>query len=203
MKQLLFLAGIVLLSAFSAPVDVLSKKERKFAASHLKSTKNDLIKSVKGLTEAQLNFKPSADKWSVKECVFHLALSENNLWQWTEATLKAAANPEKRTEIKMSDEQVVAGVSSRDNKIKTSETFEPKNAKWTSVDEALESLKNGRGKLIDYMKNTTEDLRNHVATQTPMGALDAYQLVLLLSAHTTRHMQQINELKAHPDFPKN
>ncbi|MEO6734223.1 MAG: DinB family protein [Ferruginibacter sp.] len=203
MKQLLFLAGIILLASFSAPVDTLSKKERKFAASHLKSTKNDLIKSVKGMTDAQLNFKPSADKWSVKECVFHLALSENNLWQWTEGTLKAPANPEKRAEIKMTDEQVLAGVSSREHKIKTSETFEPKNAKWATVDEALGSLKEGREKLIDYMKNTTEDMRNHVATETPMGALDAYQLVLLLSAHTTRHMQQINELKGHPDFPKN
>ena len=44
-------------------------------------------------------------------------------------------------------------------------------------------------------------MRNHVG-QTPMGALDAYQIVLMISSHTNRHVQQINEVKADPNFPK-
>lgn len=197
------LAGITMLFSFYAQVDTLSKKERKFAASHLKSTKNELIKSVKGLSDAQLNFKPAAGKWSVKECVFHLAITETALWQWTEATMKAPANPEKRAEIKMTDEQVLAGIGNRDNKIKTGEAFEPQKGTWANAAEAMNALKEGRAKLIDYVKNTPEDMRNHIATQTPLGPIDAYQLVLLISSHTNRHMQQINEVKADPNFPKN
>ena len=45
----------------------ISKKERKYGTSLMKDTKNDFIKSVKGLTDAQLDFKAAPDKWSVKE----------------------------------------------------------------------------------------------------------------------------------------
>lgn len=202
MKKLVVLAGIAMLVSFSSPVETLTEKERKFATSNLKATKAALMKSVNGLSEAQLNFKPAADKWSVKECVFHLAISEAALWQWVEGTMKAPPNPEKRSEIKMTDEQVIAGTSSRANKVKTFETLEPQTAKWANADEALDALKEGRAILVDYVKNTDGDMRNHVAMQTPMGPLDAYQLVLLISSHTDRHMQQINEVKADPNFPK-
>ncbi len=38
---------------------------------------------------------------------------------------------------------------------------------------------------------------------TPLGRkLDAYQWVLLISAHCERHMKQIEEVKADPNFPK-
>ena len=52
--------------------DVLSKKERKFAAEFMKSTKAELQDAIKGLSAAQLNYKPSTDKWSVQECVYHI-----------------------------------------------------------------------------------------------------------------------------------
>jgi hypothetical protein len=44
-------------------------------------------------------------------------------------------------------------------------------------------------------------LRNHVAS-SPIGTYDAYQLILLIGAHSNRHTQQIEEVKADPNFPK-
>ena len=202
MKKLLFLAGITMLVSFSSPKETLTEKERKFASAQLKTTQAELIESVKGLSDEQLNFKPAADKWSVKECVFHLAISETSLWKWVEATLKEPASPEKRSDIKMTDEQVMTAMSSRENKVKTFDFLEPQNGKWSGAADALDSLKKDRATLIDFVNNTNGDMRNHVATQTPMGPLDAYQLVLLISSHTNRHMQQINEVKADPNFPK-
>ncbi|NJO25177.1 MAG: DinB family protein [Bacteroidia bacterium] len=199
------LLALLVVSGFAGMegTNTLTKEERKFATNHLKHTKNEFLKSLKGLSEAQLNFKTAPDKWSVKECAVHISLSEEALWQWIEATIKAPANPEKRSEIKLTDEQLLAGVTNRDTKVKTSESFEPKNAAWATLEEALTALKESRGKHIAYMKTTTEDLRNHVAMETPLGPLDAYQMVLLLSSHTNRHMQQINEVKQHPKFPDN
>ena len=52
----------------------LSKKERKFATEHMKNTKGDVTGAVKGLTDAQLNYKAAPDKWSIKECVYHIAI---------------------------------------------------------------------------------------------------------------------------------
>jgi hypothetical protein len=71
----------------------ISKQERKAAISLMKDARADALKGIKGLSEAQLNFKASADKWSVKECIYHIAISEKNLWELMEATMKAPANP--------------------------------------------------------------------------------------------------------------
>ena len=42
--------------------DVLSKKERKFAAEQMKSTKAELQDAIKGLNPVQLTYKVSANK---------------------------------------------------------------------------------------------------------------------------------------------
>ena len=35
-----------------------------------------------------------------------------------------------------------------------------------------------------------------------MGTIDAYQSYLLISAHSMRHVLQIEEVKSDPNFPK-
>ena len=179
----------------------LSKKERKFATEHMKNTKGDVTGAVKGLTDAQLNYKAAPDKWSIKECVYHIAISEKNLWAMLEGSLKSAANPEKRSEIKMTDEQVATMIEDRSNKVKTFAPFEPANTPYKSLDEALIYFKTARAEHIKYLKSTTEDLRNHVV-QLPFGWIDCYQMSLFISGHSNRHTQQINEVKADPGYPK-
>lgn len=198
----LFAAALFLL--FSASTfGQLTNDDRKMMSKHLKSTLKVLNKTVKGLSEAQLNFKSAPDKWSIKECVYHLAISETNLWGWSQGILAAPANPDKRADIKMTDAQLLSGIEDRTNKVKTTENFEPKNAKWNSVPEALAFLKTERQKHIDYFKSTQDDLRNHVALETPFGPMDAYQIVLLMSQHTVRHSKQIDEVKASSGYPTN
>ncbi|MCW3089472.1 MAG: DinB family protein [Ferruginibacter sp.] len=199
MKKMLVIITMLLFS--SAGFCQLTKAEKTRLANHLDSTLQVLSRSVEGLSEAQLNFKPDTGKWSIKECVYHLALSETNIWQWMQGLMKAPANPDKRASIKMADDQLLAGIADRSNKIKTSEPFEPKNAKWANKDEAMAFLKAERAKHIDYIKSSNEDFRNHVAEQGPAGPMDAYQVLLLLSQHTVRHTKQIEEVKASPGYP--
>ena len=177
-----------------------TSKERKFAANHLRDTKTDFLKSVKGLSKIQLDFKIAPNEWSVKECAYHIAIAEKNLWRILESTMNQPANPDKRSEIKMTDEQVIKMLEDRSRKFKTTEAFEPKNTPFKNLDEALESFKSSRTDHIKYIKTTTEDLRNHVA-QLPVGWIDCYQICLFMSAHCNRHTQQIEHVKINPNFP--
>ena len=179
----------------------LSHKERKSAMTLMKDTKVDALKSVKGLSKAQLNFKAAPDRWSVKECMYHIAISEKNLWDMLEASMKEPANPEKRSEIKMTDEQIIKMMEDRSFKVKTAEPFEPKNTPYKTLDDAVNAFKSRRADHIKYIKTTTEDLRNHIV-QMPFGSLDCYQLCLMIASHSNRHTQQIEEVKADPKFPK-
>lgn len=173
----------------------ITGKERKLVAGYLKDTKNDVLKSVKGLSKSQINFKPSADKCSIKECVYRLATSEKNLWELMQTTLKQPANPEKRLEIKWTDEDLL---DAADNC--TAQEFKGKKNSFKTVEEALEIFKITRAEHFKYMKGTTEDLRNHVA-QTTYGWLDCYQVCLLISSYSKHYLQEIEEIKANPDFP--
>ena len=200
MKKLFLLTSAVMMLSFLV-IDPISQKERKDAIKLLKDTEKGVFDQVKGLSEAQLKFKPAPDRWSVEECVKHIAASEEMLWQATEGTLKAAANPEKRSEIKATDEQLVKNIEDRSTKRKTIEKLMPENIPFKNTEEALASFKKNREKLIDYVKSTNEDLRNHVATM-PFGMLDSYQLILFIAGHSNRHTQQIMEVKADANFPK-
>jgi hypothetical protein len=180
----------------------LTGKERKVVVNSLKDTKSDLLKGIKGLSEAQLNFKAAPDRWSIKECVYHITLSEKNLWGFFESGMKGPATPEQRAEVKVSDEEIFKMITDRTHKAKAPESATPDKAKWTSVEAALADFKTGRATIVKYAKTSTEDLRNHIF-KLPFVTIDGYQMLLFISAHSNRHTQQLNEVKAHPDFPKN
>lgn len=179
----------------------ISKKDRKKAIMLMKDSRAAVLNSVKGLSEAQLNFKPAADRWSIKECIYHIAATEKGLWSLLETSMKAAATPEKRADIKISDDDFVKNMQSRENRVKTRESMEPQNTGYTSLDGALEDFKETRNEHIRYMKTTTEDLRNHTVAM-PFGTIDCFQLALMVPAHSLRHVKQIDEIKGDANFPR-
>jgi hypothetical protein len=55
---------------------------------------------------------------------------------------------------------------------------------------------------MDYIRTTNDDLCDHFYTHPAFGVLDGYQRLLLLSSHSARHTEQIEEVKADRNFPK-
>ena len=190
----------LLLFSFNSSTKGLTDTERNVAATELTNTLTHLLTTVKGLSDAQLDFKSSPDSWSVAECVEHLALSEVNIFGMLQGALETPADASRRDEVKMEDAQLLVMIPDRSNKMKTSAAFEP-SGKYGSFKETLKTLKTERKEHIQYVKETEDDLRNHYAN-TPLGVVDAYQILLFMSAHTERHVLQIEEIMAHEDFPK-
>ena len=67
---------------------------------------------------------------------------------------------------------------------------------------ALSSFYDSRKMLKEFVTTTNDDLRDHVVV-LPFGSFDSYQMILFIAAHSNRHTQQIEEVKADPNFPKN
>ncbi len=202
MRKLSIVATALVLFAFTNSKSPITDQERKSAADLLSKTQAGVFNSLLGMSDAQLNFKPAPDRWSIAECVKHIAVTEQMLWKMTDGALKQAANPEKRSEIKATDEQVVQMIENRTQKIKTMAPLEPQNSPFKSLADAIASFRDSREKLIAYVNTTDADLRNHVLT-LPVGSFDSYQMILFMGAHSNRHTQQIEEVKADPNFPKN
>jgi uncharacterized damage-inducible protein DinB len=203
MKHLkLFTLAIALVMACGfRPIDGnLTDADRKAAIDYLKETKAKLLKDVKGLTAEQLNFKASPESWSVAECLEHIAFSETAIFGAVDGSLKEAANPDKRSEVKFSDEEIKGMISSREKKVKTQEMFEPKN-QFGDAAGSLKAFATKRDANIEFLKTTKEDLRNHYAA-FPFGTLDSYQVLIFIAAHSARHTAQIEEVLANANFPK-
>ncbi|HYG40593.1 MAG TPA: DinB family protein [Cytophagales bacterium] len=196
----LFIAAIAIVTMSFISAGSLTRAERKYAIDLMQQTRQDLLKKISGLTEEQLNFKADTSSWSVAECVEHLAISESNLFGLTEMALKEPADPSKRSEVKMSDEAFVKLIADRSTKRKTNEALQPAG-KFGSFEGVVQEFKSKRDNHIKYIQTTSDDLRNHYY-DFPFGKADAYQTVLLIAAHTTRHTEQIEEIMKHPDFPK-
>jgi hypothetical protein len=198
-KLFLFAVAIVTMS-FNDPDTGLTGAERKHATQLLKETKENLLNKVKGLTTEQLNFKPDANTWSVAECVEHIAITENNIFGYSQKSLQEPADPSKRSEVKMTDDAVVTMITDRSKKIKTQEALEP-TGKFGSFEGSLKEFKTKRDAHIKYINSTSDDLRDHY-NEFPFGKLDAYQTILFMAGHTKRHTAQIEEVMSNPAFPK-
>ena len=194
---LLAFAGASLVSA-----QTLTQHDRDFAMSHLHATRKLFLDSVAGLTPEQWNFKPAPNRWSIGECAEHITISEDYIFGLIQnQIMKSPATPEKRADVKGKDEAVVEQVPDRSKKFTAPEAITPKK-RWPDPAALIAHFKESRDAHIHYVDTTQDDLRDHFFQHPAMGLLDAYQWILLMSAHTERHTEQINEVKADPKYPK-
>ncbi|MBC7915372.1 MAG: DinB family protein [Pyrinomonadaceae bacterium] len=196
----LFLVAIAFLTMSFNLSGSLTNAERKYAATLLQETHDNLLKKVNGLTAEQLAFKADATSWSVAECLEHIAISETNLFGFAQMALKEPADPSKRSEVKMSDEAIFSMITDRSTKRTAPESFKP-SGKFGTYEATLQEFKTKRGNTIQYIKTTSDDLRNHY-NDFPFGKLDAYQTILFMTGHSKRHTEQIDEIIKNVNFPK-
>ena len=111
------------------------------------------------------------------------------------------ATPEKRAEVKITDDQILKMVPDRSHKAQAPEFLQP-TGRWATREELTKTFQDARKSTMDYVKTTQDDLRDHFGPHPVFGTLDAYQWILLISAHSERHTKQIEEVKADPNFPK-
>jgi len=194
------LAGAISFAiAGAARAQDASAADKEKALALLESSKKGVLAATKGLTEAQWNFKPAPDKWSIAECMEHIAAAEDFIrGQVEQNILKAPAAPDR--DIAKIDAGILANVPDRTNKVQAPEPLKPTN-RFGSPEAAIKHFVESRAKTEEFLK-TTPDLRGH-AVDSPggNGKWDAYEFILLIGAHSERHTKQIEEVKTSPGYP--
>jgi hypothetical protein len=197
------LLGVLLMTLFFTSLSygqTLAQADRDRALKYLQTTKENVLAATKGLSEAQWNFKPGPDRWSVAEVMEHIAAAEDLLFDLTTKQVMNAPPRPDGDDVKAIDEIVLAKIPDRTVKQQAPEPLKPTN-RYGSPDAAVKHFVESRDKTIDFLRKTP-DLRAH-AIDSPIGKkLDAYQWILFIAAHSERHTKQINEVKADPNFPK-
>tara|TARA_R110002020_G_scaffold306170_2_gene522155 strand:+ start:119 stop:724 length:606 start_codon:yes stop_codon:yes gene_type:complete len=199
MKKIFLPIGVLFFLSFIAITAKLTKEEREYGVKELIKSQAMVMDVVDGLSEEQFDYKISDSSWSISEITEHIAISENMMFNMLQEGLKKPADSSKPGTAMLSDDKVIAMMKDRSYKVKTQKPFEP-SGKFGSFEETLNEFNNKRDAHIEYVKTTDDDLRNRFQ-EMPFGTIDAFQILLFMSGHTERHVQQMQEVMDDPNFP--
>ena len=177
----------------------LTPEERDVAVKHLAQTRQKFLDSIAGLSDAQWTFKAGPDRWSIAEVAEHIAISESTILQLI--TDKILTAPAPAPEARQPDEKIIEWVTDRTDRFQAPEFLKPTN-RWSTREALVKEFDAARERTATYVKTTTDDLRAHAAPHPVLKTLDAYQWLLLISAHSARHTAQIEEVKTSAGYPK-
>jgi hypothetical protein len=174
----------------------ISKQERDQIMSYFHSARKQTLDTVDGLSDAQWNFRPAPEKWTIAEVIEHLTLTEPGLFGFATSGLKSSvAGPSS-----VKDEEMTARMKDRSHPAQAPEPFKP-TGKWTSKEALVGEYKTRRDGNIKWLWETRDDLRGKFV-KFYSGPVDVYQMLLAIPAHNERHLAQIAEIKASPNYPK-
>ena len=193
-KQVLAAAFVVVAQAIPAAAPPpITELERQRLVAHMQMTASWLEDEVSRLSAAQAAFRPSATSWTILEVLDHLVV----------------VGPIYRQDLQ--DAKPVAGRAGMMNDIDVlwygiDRTFRETALKTEEPSRTLRDVQSGvmayrtqHARLLEYVRTTTDDLRSRLVERQNC---DAYQWALLISTHEQRHVLQIREIKAHPNYPK-
>jgi DinB superfamily len=187
------------LSADPLSPDAMSALDREHLMVHFEMTTQMLAEQVRGLSSAQLEYKASPDRWSIREVVSHLAVAEPDYWREVQKSLKAPPDMNTKKSSATDADIMWYGID-RVVHTKTGGGHEKVDT-YKNLDEALGKFQALRAIMIDYIKTTNDDLRAHSFGDYG-ETIDCWQWMLEISTHSERHINQIREIKNDPNFPK-
>jgi hypothetical protein len=177
----------------------VTQTEKEKALQYLEMTKKNVLEATKGLSEAQWNFKPAPDRWSIAEIAEHLILSEDLLFKEEREMLKSAAVAERAHDIGK-DAQILKREVDRSVKATAPADLTP-SGRYKTPAEAAQAFKERRDRIIKYVETTPDDLRSHVSGEGA-DATDAYDSLIVIAGHTERHVAQIDDVKVEAGYPR-
>jgi DinB superfamily len=188
------IAGVVLLLQIGGGVSAapLTEQERQRLIAHLEMTASWLSDEVSDLSPAQLTYRRAPESWTILEVVDHLVVVAPIYWQDLQAALKGPGGRKSPS----TDADILWYGVDRTNRERAIPSEVPKGLR--DLRSGLDTHRKLHARLVEYVKTTKDDLRGHIVERQ---SCDAYQWALLISTHQQRHILQIREIKADPNFP--
>jgi hypothetical protein len=192
---------ILPLAASSLLAGEYSSDDREALIGHLEESRRGLAISLENVSHKQSQFSPGSNRWTILQVSEHLALAEEyffGILQKALANSQPIPDSEKLPDPSEKDRGILKMISDRTHKAKAPEELVPQG-KFANRDEAMVAFASAREKTTQFVRTTKLDLRRY-KIDTPMGSMDAHQWILMMCAHTERHIKQIMEVTQHPEY---
>ncbi len=178
----------------------MTDDERSRVVRLLQQTRDDFLVTVGSVSDAQWDFRPGPDRWSIGLIAEHLGRVELGLFSRVELALEGETNPdwESLTEKNGLIEQTL---QDRGTPRHAPERVVPTGT--VGREEALRIYRERRVRSLTFAETTTAQLKTHTLDhhRPVFGTLNAFQWLLYIPLHNQRHIEQIAEIKTAPDYP--
>jgi hypothetical protein len=170
----------------------MTKTEEQEILGSLQQGLSAVAESLRGVSAVDARRAPAEGRWSMLECMEHVALSEEFL-----LARVLEANPVEAPQINVEREaRITARGEDRSHRAEAPEPVRPR-AVFSDQQTALDHFQSSRSKTIQFVKeHGREDLRARVTAMPNFGSLNCHEVLLLMAAHPLRHALQIAEIKA-------
>jgi len=151
----------------------------------IQAVRDEVLQSVEGLSDEELNKAPSAESWSIAQVLLHLQQIESYFLSLMDAALQGP-----NEEVK---ERNLAYVTDRSHKAKS--PIDPPSGFKTRA-EIVVRLTQSREKVIALIDKEDPATLSEKALNHPVfGKTSVKQTLEFIAAHEKRHIEQIQEIK--------
>jgi hypothetical protein len=168
----------------------ITLQERTELIQNLERSRQEFLATVAGVTEAQAKARPDPARWSVLDCVEHVAMVEERFLGFLEKAQKLdAPRIDKEKEATL-----MRRVPDRSTRVKSPEAVTP-NGRFETLAQALDQFNANRGRNIQFAEDRSEDLYFLAAEHPRFGPLNGVELLIVIAGHSRRHAEQIREAR--------
>ena len=171
----------------------------------LSGMRQALFDSVSGLSEAQLDYKPTDGEWAISDIFHHLALTDEANMKLMGRSLKqadAAGVPPDPTP----DQSVLNCLDPFADTLRNTRAQAPEFVRPQShqpVPDSIARLEASREKIMASIERLGQYDLSLVKFPHPLlGELNLYQWIMIAGGHERRHTAQIGRIKSQPGFPQ-
>jgi hypothetical protein len=200
MRRLLLITATGLITLYTySQTPSWNDNDRNYLLENLTRSRDALIKETENLSEAQWNFKESADRWSIKEIVEHIGIWELIFQREINQALRAGPQADLQKAAK--PDSVYLGFIMEEHPHITTESTKPFTFSvpmgLTDGKTNLAWVNKLRNESLSYIRTTHDDLRAYFLKS---GRPNVHQIFINTFGHTDRHIRQIKKVKAHPGY---
>lgn len=156
---------------------------------------------VSGLSAAQENFRPAEGRWTIAEITEHVAIVNHGFLRIVSRLMKQAEEEGAGAAGDLDLGPTLPDTSGPRIRVEAPERVHPGGGKPVA-----ESLPRMRETLAGFRAIQRQieaiDLSGPTLPHPLLGPINAYQWMVLLAEHQDRHLEQIEEVRSRPDYPR-
>jgi len=168
----------------------MQPREKAGILKELATGRDALLDSLRGLPERLSRIRPGPGRWSVIECVEHVAVSEDFLL----AQMSQAERSEVPVVNQKREAAILARGADRFPAVMSPEVGYPKQ-RFAMLADAVKSFLAARNKTVRFVETRGDDLRSKPMTHPLLGTINCHEALLLIVVHPRRHALQIQEIR--------